>query len=362
MSDILSRLYEVQKKSEQLRVKLSIEEKKSEIVECEGDMADPSFWTKEGAADKSRRFAGLKEEVDAWDAIKKDVEGLLFLASAGDKEFEEQLEGECVKLEERFDALEFSALLSGRYDSANALVSIHAGTGGVDAMDWAEILLRMILRFCESRGWKAAILDEQRGGEAGIKTAVIEVIGRYAYGYLKAEHGVHRLVRISPFDAEGMRHTSFALIEVIPDMGEVEETPLKAEDLKIDVFRAGGHGGQSVNTTDSAVRITHIPSGIVVTCQNERSQLQNKETAMRYLRAKLLKLQEVEKEEERKALRGAYSEAAWGNQIRSYVLNPYRLVKDHRTGAETQDVHGVLDGALAPFIEAYLRHSPKKNS
>lgn len=355
MSDVTSRLESIKTKTEQLRKKLEIDAKKAELVELERDMEDPSFWSRDGAADKSRRFSELKEETGAWDSVRKDVEGLLFLANAGDAEFEDQLEGEYAKLEERFSKLEFSALLSGRYDSANALVSIHAGTGGVDAMDWAEMLLRMIVRYAESRAWTVRILDQQKGGEAGIKTVVIEVIGRYAYGYLKAEHGVHRLVRISPFDAEGMRHTSFALIEVIPDMGEVEETAIKPEDLKIDVFRAGGHGGQSVNTTDSAVRITHIATGIVVTCQNERSQLQNKETALRYLRAKLRKLQEAEQEEERKQLRGAYSEAAWGNQIRSYVLNPYRMVKDHRTGVETHDVHGVLDGDLTPFIEAYLR-------
>lgn len=360
MPDVSPRLEQLRSNIQQLREALTIEEQKATIIELEHDMEDPTFWSRDGAAEKGKRLAALKEEVGAWDTLLADTEGMLFLANAGDKEFEEQLVSECDKLESRFGKLEFHALLSGRYDEANALVAIHAGTGGVDAMDWAELLLRMYLRFCEIRGWKVKILDQQRGGEAGIKTATLEVQGRYAYGYLKAEHGVHRLVRISPFDAEGLRQTSFALVEVIPDLGEVADLVIKPEDLRIDVYRAGGKGGQSVNTTDSAVRITHIPSGIVVTCQNERSQLQNKETAMRYLRAKLCRLQEAEQEEERKTLRGAYSEAAWGNQIRSYVMNPYKMVKDHRTNIETQEVQDVLDGKLDMFIEGYLRHATKR--
>lgn len=340
----------------QLMETLSIREKKEECARLEDEMAQPTFWgDQESARGKSQRLVHLKEEVDGWSALEGDLTSLVELCEASGTHGDDALEQEYARLRTRFEKLEFQALLSGRYDAAGALFAIHAGTGGVDAMDWAEMLLRMYLRYCEKRGWRVKILDEQRGGEAGIKTATLEIAAPYAYGYLKAEHGVHRLVRISPFDAEGMRHTSFALVEVIPDMGEAVDIEIRAEDLKIDVFRAGGHGGQSVNTTDSAVRITHIPTGIVVTCQNERSQLQNKETALRYLKAKLQRLKETEQEEERQRLRGAYSEAAWGNQIRSYVLNPYRMVKDHRTNAETQEVQDVLDGDLTQFIEAYLR-------
>lgn len=258
--------------------------------------------------------------------------------------------------ENKFKAYEFEALLSGSYDARNALLAIHAGTGGTDAMDWAEMLLRMYVRFCEQQGWKVIMMDTQYGQEAGIKSALFEVRGAHAYGYLKAESGVHRLVRISPFDAEKMRHTSFALVEVLPELGETAEIEVKPEDLRIDVFRASGKGGQGVNTTDSAVRITHLPTGIVVSCQNERSQSQNKEMALRYLKSKLHNRVLQERTEERQQLRGEYHEAAWGNQIRSYVLNPYRMVKDHRTGTETQDVQRVLDGDLMMFIESMLRY------
>lgn len=258
-------------------------------------------------------------------------------------------------VEQKFASYEFEALLSGPHDARNALLAIHAGTGGTDAMDWAEILVRMYARFCEQQGWKVVMMDTQYGQEAGIKSALFEVRGAHAYGYLKAESGVHRLVRISPFDAEKMRHTSFALVEVLPELGETTEVEIKPEDLRIDVFRASGKGGQGVNTTDSAVRITHLPTGIVVSCQNERSQVQNKEMALKYLKSKLHNRVLQERTEERQQLRGEYHEAAWGNQIRSYVLNPYRMVKDHRTGTETQDVQSVLDGDVMPFIESALR-------
>ncbi|MEK7122681.1 MAG: peptide chain release factor 2, partial [Patescibacteria group bacterium] len=308
-----------------------------------------------GAARISQECSDLKEEVSELDGILKECEDLEQLSVDADPALRGEVEVSLRDLEQRFLRIEFRALLSGRYDRTGALFAVHAGTGGADAMDWAEMLLRMYLRFCESRKWRVRILDEQRGGEAGIKSATLVIEGAYAYGYLKAEAGVHRLVRISPFDAEKMRHTSFALVEVIPDLGDLIDVDIKQEDLRIDVFRSSGAGGQSVNTTDSAVRITHVPTGIVVTCQNERSQSQNKEMALRYLKAKLQRLAEVEREEERQALRGAYSEAAWGNQIRSYVLHPYKMVKDHRTEYETADTQGVLDGELMPFIEEYLR-------
>lgn len=347
---------ELKEKIHDLRERLSLEAKRARIVECEHEMADEHFWDdRTRAAAISQECADLTEEVREWDALLAGIEDLEELAQTDDSELRAEIERSFEELQKRFLKIEFHTLFSGRYDKQNALLAIHAGTGGVDAMDWAEMLLRMYLRFCESRGWRTRILDEQRGGEAGIKSASLSIEGAHAYGYLKAEAGVHRLVRISPFDAEKMRHTSFALVEVIPDMGEMADVEINQEDVRTDVFRSSGAGGQSVNTTDSAVRITHIPTGIVVTCQNERSQSQNKEMAMRYLTAKLQRLKEAEREEERQALRGAYSEAAWGNQIRSTVLHPYKMVKDHRTEYETSDTDGVLDGDLLPFIESVLR-------
>ncbi len=322
-------------------------------------MEEPGVWDDRARAARiSQKLARITETVHIWEGLFDDAEALAVLSQS-------DAAGESIQplyddIEKRFRSEELKALLSNPYDMRNALVAIHAGTGGTDAMDWAEILLRMYARFCEQQGWKVVMMDTQYGQEAGVKSATFEVRGVYAYGYLKAESGVHRLVRISPFDAEKMRHTSFALVEVVPDLGDLEEAHIKPDDLRIDVFRAGGKGGQSVNTTDSAVRITHLPTGIVVACQNERSQLQNKETALRYLKSKLHARTLAQRASEKKELRGEYHEAAWGNQIRSYVLNPYRMVKDHRTHLETQDVQSVLDGDLMPFIENVLRSTNGK--
>lgn len=301
----------------------------------------------------------LRKEVHQWDAMDTETKDTIALAveaeNTGEHSLRPDVERKLAELERRFADLEFYLLLSEKYDHANAIVAIHAGTGGTDAQDWAGMLLRMYLRYIEKKGWTATIVDESRGQEAGIKSATLEVKGRYAYGYLKAEAGVHRLVRISPFDAEAMRHTSFALVEVIPELEEIKEMEIDPKDLRIDTFMSGGHGGQSVNTTYSAVRIVHLPTKITVQCQNERSQTQNKETAMKILRARLHLRKLAEQQKEKQELRGEYAEAAWGNQIRSYVLQPYKLVKDHRTKFEATDPQSVLDGDLDPFIEAFLR-------
>jgi peptide chain release factor 2 len=251
--------------------------------------------------------------------------------------------------------LEFNTLMSDKYDDHNAIVSVHAGSGGTEAQDWAQMLERMIFRYSEKKDFKTTLLDESFGQEAGIKSATFRVEGEYAYGHLKSEHGTHRLVRISPFDAEKMRHTSFALIEVIPEMAESEMIQLDSKDLRIDTFMSGGKGGQSVNTTYSAVRIVHIPTGITVQCQNERSQQQNKDVALRILQSKLQKMQDEKEEEEKQKLRGEYKSPEWGAQIRSYVLHPYHLVKDLRSDYETTDDTSVLDGNLDELVEAYLR-------
>lgn len=323
-------------------------------------MSQKDFWqdTKK-AKEISQKASDLKSEIELWQRMKKQIADLLELAQTDQKDksinLREEVEEEYKKLAKKFAELEFYLLFRERHDKNNAIIAIHAGTGGVDAQDWAQMLLRMYLRYCEKKGFKAKVIDETFGAEAGIKSAVIEIKGNYAYGYLKSENGVHRLVRISPFDAEAMRHTSFALAEVIPEISEEEEIEIKPEDLKIDTFRSSGHGGQNIQKTESAVRITHLPTKIAVACQSERSQAQNKERALKILKSKLLKLSEAKAEEEKKMLRGEYSEAAWGNQIRSYVLQPYHLVKDHRTNYEEGDVDSVLDGKIDGFVEAYLK-------
>jgi peptide chain release factor 2 len=312
----------------------------------------------------SQRASALRTELAEWDALEtetKDLQELSVLAeSEKDKSFEEEGKQKLVALVKRFEQLEFYVLLSGRYDGSNALVAIHAGTGGTEAQDWAAMLLRMYLRYAERRGLSTRIVDESKGAEAGVKSVTISVEGPYAYGYLKSEHGVHRLVRISPFDAEKMRHTSFALVEVLPEIPETDALKIDPKDIRIDTYLSSGHGGQSVQTTYSAVRIVHIPTGITVTCQNERSQSQNKETAMKILRARLAIVEEQKRKDERAEIRGEYHEAEWGNQIRSYVVHPYKLVKDHRTKFESSDTVAILDGALEPFTESFLKWSAEK--
>jgi peptide chain release factor 2 len=334
----------------------------------EDESERPAFWKDQTRAKEvSQKLSSLRSEVKKWKDLVRETGDLLDLAREAEKSLsnspfdkgrglEEDIKTHFEELKKRFADLEFFVLFSGKYDKNNAIVAIHAGTGGTDAQDWAEMLLRMYLRFSERHNLEARIIDESRGGEAGIKSVTLDVRGSYAYGWLRSEAGVHRLVRISPFDAEKMRHTSFALVEVLPELGEIEEIKIYPKDLRIDTFLSSGHGGQSVQTTYSAVRITHIPTGIVVTCQNERSQQQNKETAMKVLRARLHKIFESERETEKKKIRGAYQSAEWGNQARSYVLQPYKMVKDHRTKFETADVESVLDGKLEGFVEEFLKN------
>lgn len=275
----------------------------------------------------------------------------------------EEIEKKFKELKKRFEKFEFFVLFNQKYDQNNAVLNIYAGAGGVDAQDWAEMILKMYIRFCEKKKWRANLIDESRGGEAGVKSATLEVKGKYAYGYLKSEAGVHRLVRISPFDAEKMRHTSFALVEVLPELEELEEKEIRIEpkDLRIDTYLSSGHGGQGVQTTYSAVRIVHLPTKISVACQNERSQKQNRETALKILKSKLYHYYQAQKEDEKRRIRGEFKSAEWGNQIRSYVLHPYHLVKDHRTNFETKNTEKVLEGEIEDFIEDYLRKESGAN-
>ncbi len=319
-------------------------------------MAAPDFWSDQDRAKRvSKQAAGLRSELETWETFQASIGELLELAELEDESLHDDIQEKLSVKEKQFSKMEFATLFSGEYDKDPAILSIHAGSGGTEAQDWTQMLLRMFLRFAEDKDWDVTVLDESRAQDVGLKSVTVRVDGRWAYGYLQSEHGVHRLVRISPFDAEKMRHTTFALVEVIPEIAQVEEIEIDPKDLRIDTFMSSGKGGQSVNTTYSAVRIVHIPTKISVSCQNERSQQQNKETAMKILKSKLKQLQEQAQADQKQALRGDYQSAEWGNQIRSYVLHPYKMVKDHRSNFETSDTQAVLDGELEPLMEAYLR-------
>lgn len=329
------------------------------VTDLEREISDPAFWTNSDQKNPIiQELKNLKAHLAPYDRLVSEIDemsGLLSITSEDDKEALTHLEKETSALAARIEELEFQKLLSGTNDPNSAILSINAGAGGTESCDWVSMLLRMYSRWSEDQGHSVSVIDILPGEEAGVKNVTILIEGRFAYGYLKAENGVHRLVRISPFDANKRRHTSFASVEVIPEVDDDIKIDIKDSDLRIDVFRSGGKGGQGVNTTDSAVRITHLSSGIVVQCQNERSQIKNKATAMKVLRSRLHELEMTKREAEQQRSYSEKQEIAWGSQIRSYVLHPYNMVKDHRTGWETGDANGVLDGDLTPFLEAYLK-------
>ncbi|MBE0681414.1 MAG: peptide chain release factor 2 [Anaerolineales bacterium] len=331
--------------------------KEVQLSQLEKDIEQPDFWNDTMKAQKTMKtVSNLRSDVESWNIVRQQIHDLFELARLDDESLRADLEAEIRKIEIDLEKRSFAAMLSGPYDHDDAILAIHAGAGGTDSQDWADMLQRMYLRWAEDHGFTTEILDSTPGEEAGIKSVTIAVGGRYAFGYLRSEKGVHRLVRLSPFDAAHRRHTSFALVEVLPQVSmEEADIEINPSDIKMDVFRSSGAGGQNVQKNATAVRLTHLPSGIVVTCQNERSQNQNREFAMRILRARLLEIRQAEREEERAVLRGEYTKAEWGSQIRSYVLHPYQMVKDHRTEFQSGSSQSVLDGDLDGFMEAYLR-------
>jgi len=332
-----------------MEVELSTYQKKAEA---------PDLWDDpERAQLIMQQVSHLQDEVDGWNALTQRLGDALELSTLEDESLRTEIEAEIAVIEQDIDRRETKSMLSGEYDRGDAILAIHAGAGGTDSQDWASMLLRMYLRWAEKSGYKADVLDQSEGEEAGIKSATLSIEGSFAYGMLRSEKGVHRLVRLSPFDSNHRRHTSFALIEILPQVKTSTDININPSDIRIDTYRSAGAGGQNVQKNETAIRITHIPTGLVVTCQNERSQTQNKENALRVLKARLLDLKQQQEQEKLDEIKGDYVKAEWGSQIRSYVLHPYQMVKDHRTELEVGNANGVLDGDLTAFMEAYLRQT-----
>ncbi len=339
-----------------LRCVFDVAGKEAEVNALEEQSGTPTFWDEPRAAQQTmQHLSELKSEIERWRSVESQINDALELAQMADESLREDLLMETDAIQKTVDDLSFKALMSGKFDREGAILSIHAGAGGTESQDWVSMLLRMFLRWAELHNFKTEILDQMAGEEAGIKSVTLTIKGSYVYGYLQSERGVHRLVRISPFDAAKRRHTSFSLVEVYPDVQNNIEIEVPEKDITIDSFRSSGAGGQNVQKNETAIRVTHLPTGIVVTCQNERSRMQNLETAMNVLKARLLDLELRKQEDEIAKLKGDHVEMGWGNQIRSYVLHPYQMVKDHRTEHETGNTQAVLDGHLDEFMEAYLR-------
>ena len=359
MEVLIKKINELKDKVLKLGELLNIEKKKLKMSQLESLLNSEGFWQKDkNAVSISQELESLRSEVHNFEDLSSGVEDLSNLLNLSkqlkDESVLEEVEKDYCILSDKFKELEFLLLFSEENDNKSAIISIHAGTGGVDAQDWAEMLERMYFRFAEKKGFKLELLDRVVANEAGIKNSTFKVSGAYAYGYLKSENGVHRLVRISPFDAENMRHTSFAGVEVVPEVGDDKLVKIEEKDLRIDSYKSSGPGGQSVNTTDSAIRIVHVPSNISVSCQSERSQHQNKEKALIILKAKLYKKQEDENDKKNKDIKGDAGQGTWGKQIRSYVFQPYQMVKDHRSNFSSSDVGSVMDGEISSFMESFL--------
>ncbi len=341
-----------------LKLALKIDDIKPELEELSKKMNEQDFWLDQASAQNVINKANsLKENVYCYDDVKSDLDSILMLdeMSGEDSEALALLEEEIINLQKKLEEAEVKVTLSGKYDNSSAILTLHPGAGGTESMDWALMLYRMYTRYCQKKGFKITVLDLQPGDEAGIKSVTIQIDGAFAYGLLKGERGVHRLVRISPFNAAGKRQTSFVSCDVAPEVEDTDEIKISDDDIRVDTYLSSGHGGQGVNTTYSAVRVTHLPTNIVITCQNERSQIKNKETCMKLLKSKLLQLELEKKEAEMKKLKGEMMDIGFGSQIRSYVFHPYSMVKDHRTNYETSNISGVMDGGIDEFISAYLK-------